>query len=501
MNLSTTTMSNDLHGPPRSVESLAKEAADFEYEPLVPLRYWLRAADAINKQAHAYERDGDDQDAYLLLLRHAILIFEKLQLHPEARQNRVSLTQANNAVKSNLARLEHLKPRIRARYERHLEQTKKRNDEKERWLHEHGQPKRLSSEMERPRSGSRNRKFAVDATEHRDLAVKLARHEFGWKRPRRSVDRVDVDDDVSQDIAAVGKRSQQAFAHRSIGREGETAPFKAAPMPYPSVPKGSSNPLDSFSNLSLNTPPVLPRKESLPPSRPRKLIHEDIRASPPPLPQKVTDTPPAALTPRSMTPAPASKDYTFKPSAFAENGTPLRTIFISPDLRRRFLQIAQQNTLRSLETCGILCGRLISNALFVSHLVIPEQEATSDTCEMVNEETLVEFCDANDLMTLGWIHTHPTQTCFMSSRDLHTHGGYQIQMAESIAIVCAPRHDPSWGIFRLTDPPGLKSILNCTRPGIFHPHEESNIYTDASRPGHVCEASGLEYEVVDLRPG
>jgi STAM-binding protein len=79
----------------------------------------------------------------------------------------------------------------------------------------------------------------------------------------------------------------------------------------------------------------------------------------------------------------------------------------------------------------------------VLKLVIPEQEATSDTCDTVNEAALFDYCDANDLMTLGWIHTHPSQTCFMSSRDLHTHGGYQVQLAESIAIVCAPRHEPS----------------------------------------------------------
>ena len=73
-------------------------------------------------------------------------------------------------------------------------------------------------------------------------------------------------------------------------------------------------------------------------------------------------------------------------------------------------------------------------------------------------------------------------------------------LPESIAIVCAPSRTPDWGIFRLTDPPGLKTVLNCTQPGLFHPHSETNIYTDALRPGHVFEAKGLEFETVDLRP-
>ena len=62
-------------------------------------------------------------------------------------------------------------------------------------------------------------------------------------------------------------------------------------------------------------------------------------------------------------------------------------------------------------------------------------------------------------------------------------------------------HEKSrWGIFRLTDPPGLKSILNCHEQGLFHPHAETHIYTDARRPGHVFEAKGLQFEVADLRP-
>ncbi len=41
------------------------------------------------------------------------------------------------------------------------------------------------------------------------------------------------------------------------------------------------------------------------------------------------------------------------------------------------------------------------------------------------------------------IHTHPTQSCFMSSMDLHTHVAYQQMLPEAIAIVCAPKGDPS----------------------------------------------------------
>jgi STAM-binding protein len=57
----------------------------------------------------------------------------------------------------------------------------------------------------------------------------------------------------------------------------------------------------------------------------------------------------------------------------------------------------------------------------------------------------------------------------------------------------------SHGIFRLTDPPGKEAILNCHKTGLFHPHDEGNLYTDALRPGHVSELAGLQFQVVDLR--
>lgn len=59
----------------------------------------------------------------------------------------------------------------------------------------------------------------------------------------------------------------------------------------------------------------------------------------------------------------------------------------------------------------------------------------------------------------------------------------------------------SWGIFRLTDPPGLPHVLQCTHTDTFHQHAIDNIYTDAgSPPGHVYETASLEFAVHDLRP-
>ncbi|RPA98771.1 hypothetical protein L873DRAFT_1686502, partial [Choiromyces venosus 120613-1] len=125
----------------------------------------------------------------------------------------------------------------------------------------------------------------------------------------------------------------------------------------------------------------------------------------------------------------------------------------------------------------------------------------SDTCSAKDEEGLFEYVDREELMVLGWIHTHPTQTCFMSSVDLHTHCSYQLMLPESIAIVCALRHQPSWGVFRLTDTPGVKTIMACRQSNLFHPHGELKVYTDVIRSGHVCEVREMGFDVVDLRKG
>ncbi|KAF9284895.1 hypothetical protein BGZ68_004318 [Mortierella alpina] len=177
----------------------------------------------------------------------------------------------------------------------------------------------------------------------------------------------------------------------------------------------------------------------------------------------------------------------------------LRTMIVPVRLLDRFLNIVRPNTIKKLETCGILAGVLSRNKLTVTTLIIPKQTATSDTCSTTNEDELFEFQSERDLMTLGWIHTHPTQTCFMSSVDLHTHCSYQLMLPEAIAIVCAPSHEKDYGVFRLTDPPGLQVITNCRQKPLFHQHPgENDIYTDACDQGHV-ELKDLDLEIVDLR--
>lgn len=201
----------------------------------------------------------------------------------------------------------------------------------------------------------------------------------------------------------------------------------------------------------------------------------------------------------------AADDVKHKTVNFTEGGSPLRTIFVPQELQSAFLKVSRRNTSKKLEMCGLLCGRLNRNAFFVTNLVIPQQENTENTCQTKNEEQLFSYIDSQDLFVLGWIHTHPTQSCFLSSVDLHTQNSYQIMLKEAIAIVAAPNFkDQCYGYFRLTDPPGVPTITSCRMTG-FHPHEQKNLYVSCHREnddikrGHVVVRSHLPFEIKDLR--
>lgn len=461
--------------------------------------------------------------------------------HPHARdpQHRSALTRATKDVDDNFGRLESLKPRINERYERFgqlvgtqsAELTSKSScaSADPAQAGQNGE-KRQRNDIADPRVTE-----SLHAAEHKDLAVKLAGIETRRRAILRKATRqAGIPENIEQERRAAGlwgdwekQLVEDHSDHDALSRQmqgvrsrtddpnedeiqdsdpGTAQTDQRIEYHYPALHQNSHTRLEPGPIESVTSTRSYPsslqfrQQPDVPPNDPSFAACAPSRPTKEALPLPAAD--PVSLSARlgARNEELEASAMFFKPSAYSENGSPLRTVFLPPDLRRRFLVIAQSNTQANLETCGIICGTLISNALFVSKLVIPEQKSTSDTCETIEESRLFDYVDGEDLIVLGWIHTHPTQTCFMSSRDLHTHGGYQVMMPESIAIVCAPSKG-EWGVFRLTDPPGIRTIMNCTQTGLFHPHTASDMYTDALRPGHVFEVKGLELEVVDLRSG
>ncbi|XP_020829273.1 AMSH-like protease isoform X1 [Phascolarctos cinereus] len=171
----------------------------------------------------------------------------------------------------------------------------------------------------------------------------------------------------------------------------------------------------------------------------------------------------------------------------------LRCVLLPRDLCHRFLLLAESNTVRGIETCGILCGKLTHNEFMITHVIVPKQSAGPDYCDVANVEELFGIQDQHSLLTLGWIHTHPTQTAFLSSVDLHTHCSYQLMLPEAIAIVCSPKHKDT-GIFRLTNA-GMLEVSACKKKG-FHPHtKDPRLFSTCK---HVV-GQDISITVLDLR--
>ena len=103
----------------------------------------------------------------------------------------------------------------------------------------------------------------------------------------------------------------------------------------------------------------------------------------------------------------------------------------------------------------------------VTHLLIPPQAGTFNTVEMLEDQIVANALLGKDLLVVGWIHTHPTQTAFLSSIDVHTQYSYQALLKEAVAVVCAP----SYGVvkwLRLTEA-GMRVVAGCDMSG-FHEH-------------------------------
>ncbi|CAL8119138.1 unnamed protein product [Orchesella dallaii] len=170
----------------------------------------------------------------------------------------------------------------------------------------------------------------------------------------------------------------------------------------------------------------------------------------------------------------------------------LRHMVIPASLPEQFLRLPQANTWRSVETGGYLAGKIRGDQLFITDLIIPKQTGTANSFDATSELEICALVSKNDLLTMGWIHTHPSQTAFLSSVDMHNHFGQQSSLPESIAIVCSVKYNET-GYFGLTQK-GLEEIGNCKTAG-FHPHD-AGLYASVQ---HFTLDATLPVKVHDLR--
>ena len=118
-----------------------------------------------------------------------------------------------------------------------------------------------------------------------------------------------------------------------------------------------------------------------------------------------------------------------------------KAVQIPKELGEVFLQFSRDNTLNNTGKCGVLGGKDAGTEFVETRLIIPKQQGTTDSCTALDEQSIIDTFETHNCIVLGWIHTHPSQTAFLSSVDLHNRLGYQCQLQEAVAIVCSIKYN------------------------------------------------------------
>jgi hypothetical protein len=177
---------------------------------------WLSTTGASSQlQAQVYEAEGNDAQLYLLLYRHADLVLQKLQAHPDRSkpENKKALGMATATVMKDLKKLEEIAPRIKRRHEEYQERRGRQLDALKA-LEGKG-AKNLPQELDGlsiQERGSKRRSYdsrpALDARaqENHSLAARLAQREV-WRR-----------DSARRNVRQHGVSEEEELERRSGGR-------------------------------------------------------------------------------------------------------------------------------------------------------------------------------------------------------------------------------------------------------------------------------------------
>eukprot|EP00300_Choanocystis_sp_HF-7_P021210 c20751_g1_i2.p1 GENE.c20751_g1_i2~~c20751_g1_i2.p1 ORF type:complete len:493 (+),score=112.94 c20751_g1_i2:25-1479(+) len=179
----------------------------------------------------------------------------------------------------------------------------------------------------------------------------------------------------------------------------------------------------------------------------------------------------------------------------------LRGLNISAELVDEFIRIAEPNTRNNRETCGLLMGKMSESGQHwqVTSLFIPPQKGTSDNCETFDEMKVFNAQIALEVVTLGWIHTHPSQTNFLSSVDLHTQYLHQLMLPEAVAIVVAPTDvHKKVCVYTIPVPEAMDYLSQCRMSGFHHHETVMPLFVNAAHAS-LKYNTHTPFDILDLR--
>lgn len=449
-------MFEEIHDPAARVRALCEFGCQVAIDKSVAPKQYFRSGLEMLRMATVYQEEGNLEAAFILYSKFITLFIEKLPSHPLYKTSDALVLQNNKKkLKQVFPIAEKLKKCLTERYT--TAELKRQEFERKR-------KEEIGKEEERLRKLEEQRRLDEAA-----IADKLKKEsEERWLRAQEARYR----ELQEQQQGKQGPNAPLSEIGPLVDLEANIAP---APPDYFSVASPS---IEAKQPSSLQpSPPTVPNREL------KKNLIPSTNISP--------TTPPSV----DRSTKPPSISHLTSIGSSGENAYGLRTVMVPKQLMEKFLKIAQSNTLANIETCGILAGKLSQNAFHITHVLIPKQTGTADTCLTAQEEDLFEYQDNHSLITLGWIHTHPSQTAFLSSVDLHTHCSYQIMMPEAIAIVCSPKYNDT-GIFMLTPERGLPLISSCREAG-FHMHPKDPPLFENCEHVRLIDNPGIV--VADLR--
>ncbi|GFO00578.1 stam-binding protein [Plakobranchus ocellatus] len=483
-------LSSSSSSPDQRIKLLIDYGSLVEVDKNLAIKLYLRSGREMLRMANMYCDDGHFESAFILYYKFITLFVEKLREHPDYRSAPPSeLSDFKRKVKKVFPIAEEIKLKLKDRYaeeekifcqeqmrlaeERAAEEEARRAALEQQEREDKELAKRLQEEEEEEVRSEQDRKYL----QLREKEEERLREEEEKKRNQNVP--------AAAGVAAFGGAAAAAAAAAATAASGSST------LPASQGLDGG-HPAISF--------PAAADGSALPPPPSYSQYLNAIAQERPQVPDRSLKKNLGKQEPSAPAPEPPSIDRTSKPSidhhmSLGQFGGQahgqLRSVVVPAALMSQFLTAAESNTLKESETMGILCGKMSQGCFSITSLFIPQQRGGHDSCDMENEEELIFYQDEHNLITLGWIHTHPTQTAFLSSVDLHSHFPWQKMMPEAIAIVCSPKFQET-GIFKLTDH-GLDVIGSCREKG-FHPHNKNPPLFEDCMHVQVTETGGVILE-------
>ncbi|CAI0380837.1 unnamed protein product [Linum tenue] len=440
--------------------NIAASARRLDVDNRISLRFYYRIADNILRQADIFRLEKNVIDLYIMLLRFSSLVSETIPRHREYGSSpQTKKVYLKKKLLAAVEELEKLKPAVQQRINefnhRHTYQlngwSNNHQSDASQWppvkngtmpsydLTKAVRPIFQTSGFSGPRTQQLSLARPVEEQFHRiSLSFPLPKEEtlsrhsifgpnglYGNWQPPKSDKRVQYPMNIDLSPVEIPRLQHSVESslpvekESSISQLGSSEPSIGNGLPHKSDSR-TSEPQSSSAELTVIQSDESRNRKTVEPVAMISFdtqdvpIHTDIvrQPSPPAVLAEVQDLIPVT-SPQVM--EPDCKMDISAPDLRSES--PLE-LHISTNMMESFMKLAKINTDKNLETCGILAGSLKNRKFYISALIIPKQESTTDSCQATNEEEIFEVQDKRSLFPLGWIH---------------------IMLPESVAIVMAPR--------------------------------------------------------------